>query len=703
MNQHKGKKESAIAKIERIKALKQKRERAAKIKEIKKRIALQVPEYRFEIPPEVPKVGSKEYERWMNPWRFVGQNSPGFAGSPVRTAKELQKLKKANKEEDKESDNESIIEVSSDDSDDDSEDERYKRKIRKQNAKRKKRKEERIAKEKEGTYEDFVIPNIIDAQTGKKVELTKSFWSSEEGRINRDTQGILDEQTGRLFFNAKEDYGHYVVNSMINKKPFSRGDDSSNSSRAKGQKTGAGGGGRSGVLSGGGSGSSTEGEGKAGGRKDASEGRQGAHGHGVHFTGGYSGPGGFVSGEGRPLSPLMVDTSSRKGHHHHHHGHHHVHHTHSTLETVPDVINPNMTRHKHLLDAEKRFLAGLPLHRVDTSGEVLDHHEHHNPLHHLHLNIKGESAKHVHVHHHDDKAHHVHQGDMNTGHNHVQHAHRRMNDLVARFLRDGPIRPMYHVHWEKGSNTIQIPEGYVNDEDGDAESYVSHVVSGGASPTSSYSSYSSTSTSRRTSISSVGFDSFESNSRLGSKRERSRKAGRPPSASPRSAKRDLQSDLKKNGGDDTSKTAGTQSDIESVSVLSDALDPKNDVMWAALEEKYYQEIRDMAVEYEINKIRTHEKPIKGGPEGMEIRCREYASWKARVLKFIVQAIDDEKANDEARNALEEDLEINNPEKLLNTVKKHNEERHKHRTYIRNFKYEAEILGVQKLYDIGLVW
>ena len=78
--------------LERLKEQKKKKERAAKVKEIKKRISLRVPQYKFDIPPEVPKVGSREFHRWMHPWRFVGQHSPGFAGSPVRTAKELKKI-----------------------------------------------------------------------------------------------------------------------------------------------------------------------------------------------------------------------------------------------------------------------------------------------------------------------------------------------------------------------------------------------------------------------------------------------------------------------------------------------------------------------------------------------------------------------------------------------------------------------------------
>ena len=544
MNQHAGKKESAIAKLERLKEERKKKERDAAIKEIKKRIALRVPQYKYEIPKEVPKVGSKEYHRWMHPWRLVGQTSPGFVGSPVRAIK---KMKARKSESDIESDNEEIVEVSSDDSDDDSDDMREKRKLRSRNKRRSQRRAERVAKENEGTFEDFVIPNVVDAQTGKLAELTKSFWSSKEGRINRDTQGILDEQTGRLFFNAKEDYSHYVIDANTTRKAFSRDGNSLKGVKKKGSDV-----------------------------------------------------------DGRGTYP-------------NHGGHPYGHHS-------------NLSAPKH----------------------------------------------------------------------------RETNDLVAKFIKNGPLTPMYHVHWDRGSNSVKVPEGYVNDEDGDADSYVSHNIEGPHSPNTSISATSCASNSRRTSISSVGFDSLESNSQL-RHNDRLKIAGEKPCGS--SGSRDqgatsyaLEDVIKMDIDDKGNKLSAEDSKgIESNPLLSDALNPDNEVAWRSLEDKYYNDICHLAVDYEINKIRTLEMPIEGGPEGMDVRCREYASWKARTLKFIVQAIDDEKEKDEARTALEEDLEINNPEKLLNVVKKHNEERHAHRTYIRNFKYDTEILAVQKLYDMGLVW
>lgn len=148
---------------------------------------------------------------------------------------------------------------------------------------------------------------------------------------------------------------------------------------------------------------------------------------------------------------------------------------------------------------------------------------------------------------------------------------------------------------------------------------------------------------------------------------------------------------------------GGDGKYDNMSVLSDALDPENEVSWKALEDRYYYEIRDHALDYEANKLWTHEKPIKGGVGGMDIAARAYANWKMRSVKFIVQAIDDEERKETQRLAVEEELEINKPERLLQQVKVHNAERHAHRTYIKTFKYDMEILSVNKLYELGLVW
>jgi hypothetical protein len=266
---------------------------------------------------------------------------------------------------------------------------------------------------------------------------------------------------------------------------------------------------------------------------------------------------------------------------------------------------------------------------------------------------------------------------------------------------------MYHVHWDRGSDTIAIPEGYVNDEDGDADEYLSYTeeVIGSARSTKNESEASSSedeesadNSPRPSDISSIGYDSIESNAELG-RAKRKKKGGLPDKEGLHFEGEEEEKGSKDGDGDGDNESTATSK----VSILSDALNPENTVTWRALEDRYYKEVRDLAVEYETNKMWTKEKPVEGGPHGMDIKCREYASWKARCVRFIVHAVDDEKDKDDARIALEDELEIKHPERLLETVKKHNVQRHNHRTYINTFKYDMEILNATKLYELGLVW
>ena len=147
-------------------------------------------------------------------------------------------------------------------------------------------------------------------------------------------------------------------------------------------------------------------------------------------------------------------------------------------------------------------------------------------------------------------------------------AKREMHDLVATFLKDGPLKPMYHVHWDRATDEVVTPKGYVNDEDRDADSYLSYSVAGSASRSGSALSTARSSTSsgadttsrseaskansRRSSISSVGWDSAEGNHSRRHK-DKKKKSRRVRGAAPADS-----------DSDDSSK----------VSILSDALDPE---------------------------------------------------------------------------------------------------------------------------------
>lgn len=654
-DQHAGTSEGAIAKLQRLKEQKAKKERDAKIKEIKDRIALRQPTYRYEIPKMPPREGTKEYERWLNPWRSLGQKKPGFtsAGSPAKAAKELKEAKSANKKKNKKKSGDD----SDSDSDSDDDDDGGSTESKKQKAKK---------------YEDFVIPDVMDAQTGKPLNLTKAFWTPEEGRLNNSTQALLDRATGRLSIANRPDSSAVVIETNT---PYRSFEDKKQKSVRIGEQP---------TLTRTGSSSSGTGSGSRPGSHEHHHGQhghhRGHHGHGNHHGHGHHNEHHHYHGAHHLVAYHPHSEGWREKHHHHHGLGHAAGHEHRVLSR----------------EGHKAMDKYANTHRQDTGVTGMAEH-HHNALHHLHIDLHGEAAKHVHVHHHNDDAHHIGHGVVKKEkQTHHRAAKRDMNDLVAQFLKEGPLKPMYHVHWDRATDVVITPKGYVNDEDGDAESYLSYSVEGppssqnsARSSATSASSATSVSTSkagsraqsRRSSVSSVGWDSVESN--------RTQK---------------LRDGKKKEGEERAAEENDSDSDESSkVSILSDALDPENTVTWRALEDKYYDEIRNMAVEYETNKAWTKEKSIEGGPHGMDIKCREYASWKARCVKFIVQAIDDEKDKDDARVALEDELEINNPERLLDTVKKHNNERHKHRTYLKTFKYEIEILSTLKLSELGLVW
>ena len=81
-------------------------------------------------------------------------------------------------------------------------------------------------------------------------------------------------------------------------------------------------------------------------------------------------------------------------------------------------------------------------HRQDTGVTGMAEH-HHNALHHLHIDLHGEAAKHVHIHHHNDEAHHIGHGvrkKEKQTHHHA--AKRQMSDLVAQFLKEGPLKDL---------------------------------------------------------------------------------------------------------------------------------------------------------------------------------------------------------------------------------------------------------------------
>jgi hypothetical protein len=137
------------------------------------------------------------------------------------------------------------------------------------------------------------------------------------------------------------------------------------------------------------------------------------------------------------------------------------------------------------------------------------------------------------------------------------------------------------------------------------------------------------------------------------------------------------------------------------SQVSAALDPHNPAIWKAVEARYYQEIHDYAVDYEYNKQWTKEKRMPNGVRGMDEACHNFAKWRATALKNIVLSIDEEQKRDIQRIEIEDQIE--DEEKLKRQITKHDEERHAHRTFLRMTMYENEIVMVDRLYKMGILW
>ena len=313
-----------------------------------------------------------------------------------------------------------------------------------------------------------------------------------------------------------------------------------------------------------------------------------------------------------------------------------------------------------------------------------------------------------------------------------------MNDLVARFLRDGPVKPMAHRFWDPEKGEVVLPPGYVNDEDGDAptdfelqqqhqqqQHYLNAfslppIVGGGDDQSVGSSSLLSAVTGSMSGGSSLSGSSKASKARRETPEERKARWKREKQERLHGKKAALDK-LVEDKNAPKEERPPTPPPVQKDIVISDAstiesqlgdkLDPNDEKLWKAMELRFYKEICDHALEYEKNKWRTKEKRLFNAHKGkafpsqsvraMDDACKAYASWRARSLRNLVCYIDEEQRRDAQRIELED--QIVDEYKLKAQIKKHDEERHQHRLFVRAFRYEMEILTVRKLYDMGIVW
>ena len=627
-----------------------------KVDAIKSEVRKRVPELQTKVPNLPPRIGTLDFVHLTHPFMPVS-NSPNIIGRKVNNIgeelkKELRMANKAKKKNKKRDDSDSH----SDSSDDVSLP--YVRRKAAENAR----------------FEDFVIPDVLDAETGEELVLTRATWSTDEGRVNEDIPSLLNRGLQSLKIKNRPDSSHRIVPILSPRqktKMQKAGKKVLNSLMFKTRK-------------------------KAGGDNEENQ-DDGSEEVTEEFTATNT------QSSQVPKESMLFKLKKQATHD-------------NIVHETKKYMYYDETREITDDSAEfwKKNKAKVSVHHYDhllgglTKEEIAEK-EHHNSMHRLKINLrldkdgqhagdhhKGGIKLHHHNHHTDEDAR-----DENIQH---RHAHKKLHPLVAAFMRDGPQQPMYHKFWDKRVDAVVVPKGYINDEDDDARSYLSYddkklsheklaklelplVAGAGADGDGT----------ARSTTSSIGFDSVESIMKDKNHPDNKKRT--------KSGKGELSAELERTKKDDALLKVGKNEDEdeESMSVLSDALDPNNEVSWRALEDRYYFEIRAHALDYESNKLWTKEKEVKGGVGGMDIAIRAYANWKMRSIKFIVQAIDDEEKKEVSRLALEDELEINKPERLLDQVKLHNEERHKHRTYIKTFKYDIEIVSLKKLNDLGLVW
>jgi hypothetical protein len=133
----------------------------------------------------------------------------------------------------------------------------------------------------------------------------------------------------------------------------------------------------------------------------------------------------------------------------------------------------------------------------------------------------------------------------------------------------------------------------------------------------------------------------------------------------------------------------------------------NAVIWNAMEKNQLDFLTQNVYEQEFNKFRTGEVRLKkhgGGNFGAKEETRQLARMKVRMLRGIVEAIEDEEQREKKRVAAEaEARKKKDKNKVIQLKKKHEEERHKHRTYIRTMKHDNEIVMTQRLQSNGYLW
>ena len=100
-------------------------------------------------------------------------------------------------------------------------------------------------------------------------------------------------------------------------------------------------------------------------------------------------------------------------------------------------------------------------------------------------------------------------------------------------------------------------------------------------------------------------------------------------------------------------------------------------------------------------IKDYKGTIIGEEEAADVVAKSLAKSKMKNIKEVVDAINDEEHRDAKRKEAEDNCTT--AKKLKELIKKHEKERHDHRTYLRTLQYNNDIIMISKMGKYGILW
>jgi hypothetical protein len=230
--------------------------------------------------------------------------------------------------------------------------------------------------------------------------------------------------------------------------------------------------------------------------------------------------------------------------------------------------------------------------------------------------------------------------------------------MVTQFLLEGPMNQRFHKYWNKRTDAVEITGENRDDiREEDAAYYTPNEYSSNANNNNTVSIGTPGTMERNLRRLDAQFnDNLTLTVNTDDRSTQSSKASKTgsiytPTHKPRVTLR-VDTDVRSVTSNNTHSTRTSKKSTKSqASYLHTAskLVPTNSDSWLAVEEKVFQEIFSLASQLETNKSLTQETPLPGGMQEVRRNCRYLARMRAKSMKEIVQAIEDEKCKDAVRD------------------------------------------------------